>query len=75
MATIEQVRAELESELLQLKGVTGVGIGRDAKGEKCLVIYTTRDEDAPIDTLKAMLAETPWRLQAIGEVSTEEQNG
>jgi hypothetical protein len=75
MATIEQVRAELESKLLQLKGVNGVGIGQDDKGEKCLVIYTPRESDAPVGTLEAMLAETPWRLQAIGEVGIEEQDG
>jgi hypothetical protein len=73
MATVEQVRAELESQLLQLAGVTGVGVGQMETGEPCLVIYTPREADAPVDTLRALLGKTPWQLKAIGEVTSEAQ--
>ncbi len=57
MVTAEEVKRRREHELLRIRGVVGVGVGRRG-GEACINVYVEEDTDA-------LRASVPPRLDGV----------
>lgn len=67
----EKLRVKYESALMEIPGITGVGIGLCQNEQSCLKIYTSVPAEQVLPLLPKELKTCNFELEFIGEVKAQ----
>jgi hypothetical protein len=70
-ASIQDIKAKHESQLMAMPGVVSVGIGQDADGNPVIVIGVESEDFSNQLTLPEELESYPVRFQVVGTIRAQ----
>lgn len=69
--SIQQVKTEHETSLMEISGVVSVGIGKDTSGEQVIIVGVEKNDAALQSRIPAELDGYPVLVQTLGSMRAQ----